>query len=205
MSGKRGEKPTGANRSTQATTAGGAGQAALELEPPRPVRIAVLLMYSGAALAVIGSAADVIQLTVGGTAGLKADHPHATQAQLHATLSALITSVVLSGLIEAALWLFMARANRSGAPWARLFASGLFGVNTVLLVTGLLRTSPATSKAFAAQTGQALTWLVGLAAVWFLWQRSSSAYFSAPTAPPASGSAAPPSATSRPGRPSASG
>ncbi len=200
MSGTNRERPAGRNRTTGAATAGGAGQAVLEIEPPRPLRIAVLLMYAGAALTVAGLAADVIELAVGGAAGLKAGHPHATHAQLHATLSALITSIVFSGLIEAALWLFIARASRSGVSWARIVASGLFGVNTVLLVTGFLGTSPATSKAFAA-----LTWLVGAAAVWFLWQPESSAYFSTPTAPPASGATAPPSSATRSGRQSASG
>ncbi len=117
--------------------------------------MAVLLMYAGAALTVIGTAADVIDVAVGGTAGLRADHPHATAAQLHATLSALITSIVFSGLIEAALWLFMARANRSGVPWARIIASGLLAVSTVLLVTGFIGSSPATSKAFPS-----LIWLI---------------------------------------------
>lgn len=141
-------------------------------DPPGPVLLAVRLMYAGAALTAVGALVDVIAVVAGGTAALRATHKHATLAQLHATQGALITSVLFSGLIEAGLWLFMARANRAGLKWARLIAGALFGISTVLLATSILGGSALTLVAFTA-----LTWLVGLGATIFLWQKESSSYF----------------------------
>jgi hypothetical protein len=191
---------TGTNRERASGSSRDSEAAPPDLAPPQPLLIAVRLMYAGAALTLAGAIADVIDIAVGGIAGLRRTYPHASAAHLHASLHTLITSIIFAGLIEAALWLFMARANRSGVPWARVFASVLFGINTVLLARGLLGASPVTGKAFTA-----LIWLLGLAAAWLLWQRESSGYFRAPAAPRAD--AAPPASPprSRPGRSSPTG
>jgi len=188
---------------------GQAVQAAPErIEPPRSLSLAVRLMYAGAALTAIGTLADVIVVVAGGTKALRAGHQHATAAQLHASLGVLITSVLFSGVIETVLWLFMARANRAGLPWARIAASVLLGINTILVVTTVLHGGAVTLAAFSG-----LTWLVGAGAVWYLWQRESSAYFAAPAAPrtpkapvpPAPKAPAPKAAPTKPRPPSTSG
>ena len=176
------------------TQKGQAVQAAPErLEPPRSLSLAVRLMYAGAALTVIGTAADVIVIAVGGTKALRTGHQHATAAQLHASLGVLITSVLFSGVIEAVLWLFMARANRAGLTWARIAASVLLGINTILLVTTVLHGGAVTLALFSG-----LTWLVGVGAIWYLWQRDSSVYFAAPAAPAARAAPGSPGGPRRP-------
>jgi|SRR5215472_1252688 len=141
-------------------------------EPPRSVLIAVRLMYAGAAVTAIGVLVSAIAVATGEKA-LHAGHPHATLAQLHATQSFLITLAIVSGLLEIGAWLFMARANRGGLKWARIVATVLFALGTWNLISHLIGKSTPTNLAYTA-----LVWLVGLGAVFFLWQKDSSAYFS---------------------------
>jgi hypothetical protein len=128
------------------------------------------LMYAGAALTGIGLILSVITILLG-RAALKVSHPHATAAELQATLNFQIIVSVFSGLIEIVVWLLVARANRSGMKWARTVAGGLFAVSTWYLVTHLRGDS------VANLVYTVLTWLVGLGAIIFLWRRESSAYF----------------------------
>lgn len=150
------------------------------LSPPPSLTIAVRLMYAGAGLTLAGTAADIIAVVHGGTSALRPSHPHASATQLHATLGALITSVLVSGLLETAIWIFMARANRAGVSWARIVASGLCAISTVLLGFTLAGTGSATQKSFAVAS-----WLVGVGVIVFLWRGETSAYFRAPVAPSA--------------------
>jgi hypothetical protein len=140
-------------------------------DPPRSVMIAVRIMYAGAALTAIGLVISVVGLATSEKA-LRASHRHATLAQLHATQNFLITAAVVSGLIEIGAWLFMARLNRSGVKWARIVASVLFALGTWDLISHITGTATVTNLAYTA-----LMWLVGLGAVFFLWQQESSAYF----------------------------
>lgn len=134
--------------------------------------IAVRLMYAGAAATAIGVLISVIAVATGEKA-LHASHPHATLAQLHATQNVLITIAIVSGLLEIGAWLFMARANRSGLRWARIVATVLFALGSWNLVAHLLGKAMPTSLAYTV-----LVWLIGLGAVFFLWRKDASAYFS---------------------------
>src|ERR1022692_1411420 len=138
--------------------------------PPRSIKIAMWLMYAGAALTGIGLILSVITILLG-RAALKVSHPHATAAELQATLNFQIIVSVFSGLIEIVVWLLVARANRGGMKWARTVAGGLFAVSTWYLVTHLRGDS------VANLVYTVLTWLVGLGAIIFLWRRESSAYY----------------------------
>ncbi len=141
--------------------------------PPRTIRIAVLLMYAGAALTAIGLVLSVIAVATGEKA-LRASHPHATVAQLHATRNVLITVAVVSGIIEIAAWLLLARANRGGLKWARIVASALFALSTLTLAGHLHGTATIGNTIYSV-----LIWLVGLGTIILLWRRESSAYFAA--------------------------
>ncbi len=120
-------------------------------EPPRSVMIAVRLMYAGAALTAIGLVIGVIGVATG---------------------EELIAVSVISGVIEIGAWLLMARANRSGLKWARIAATVLFALGTWNLISHIIGTATVTNLAYTA-----LMWLVGLGAVFFLWRKDSSAYF----------------------------
>jgi hypothetical protein len=149
-----------------------AGSAApVRTEPPRPVLTAMRLMYAGAAITAIGAVISIIAVLTGQDS-LRASHPDATIAQLHATQNALIAVAVVSGLIEIGVWIFMARVNRAGLNWARIVATVLFGLATLNLILRLTGGGAVTNLAYTAAT-----WLAGAGAVFFLWQREASAYF----------------------------
>ena len=139
--------------------------------PPRSVLIAVRLMYLGAVVTAIGLLITVVAVLTD-ESGLRASHPHATTAQLHATQNALITIAVLSGLIEIGAWLLMARANRAGVKWARIVATVLFALGTLNFLSHFRGAITVGNITYSA-----VTWLVGLAVIFFLWQRTSSEYF----------------------------
>lgn len=149
------------------------------VEPPRSIVMAAKLMYAGAAL----TALEIIAYTVyiATTHSIADAVPHATAAKVHATKTTLITANAFAGLIEIGLWIFIARANRAGLSWARIAASVLAAINTILLVTALAGGGAATRQVFTV-----LTWLIGAGAVSLLWRRESGDYFSTPTAPASS-------------------
>jgi hypothetical protein len=147
------------------------------LDPPRSVQLAVRLMYAGAALTGLGVLVDVLYILI--SHSVRNAHPHASAARVHDTVVALIVSLVFSALIEAGLWLFMARANRGGLKWARIVAAVFFAIYTVYLALTLPRGA---SVADVVMT--TLIWLAGLGATIFLWRPDSTAYFSAPAASP---------------------
>lgn len=140
-------------------------------EPPRSVVLAVRIMYAGAALTAIGLVVSVVGVATGEEA-LRASHRHATLAQLHATQNFLITALVVQGLIEVGAWLLVARANRSGLKWARIVATALFALGTWIFIAQIIGTATITILVY-----RALIWLVGFGAVYFLWRKDSSAYF----------------------------
>jgi len=140
-------------------------------EPPRSVVVAVRVMYAGAALTAIGLVISVVGVATG-EKSLRVSHRHATVAQLHATQNFLITVLVVQGLIEIGAWLLMARANRSGLKWARIVATALFALGTWIFIAHIIGSATITNLVYTA-----LIWLVGLGAVFFLWRKDSSAYF----------------------------
>jgi hypothetical protein len=143
---------------------------------PKSVMIAVRLMYAGAVVTAIVMVISVIAAAAGLKA-LRASHPHATAAHLHSYQTALITSAIVFGLIEIAMWLIMARTNRAGAKWARMAATVLFVFATWNFVGVFLGKIKIIGIAYSG-----VTWLVGLAAIVYLWQRTSGEYFTAQAA-----------------------
>lgn len=156
-----------------------AGSSSQRPDPPGSVRIAVLLMYAGAAVTALGLVVSIIAIATGDRV-LRASHPDATVAQLHATKSALIVLAVASAVIEIAAWLLLARTSRLGLRWARIVATVLFGLNTINLASHLRGAATVGNTLYSAAI-----WLVGLAAVVYLWLPESRPYF-AREAPPGS-------------------
>ncbi len=99
---------------------------------PAPVLNAVKLMYAAAAVSTV---ALIISVTLigGAKAALRTANPGLTAAQAR-DLNGLITLAIVSGLVVAALWLWMARANGQGRNWARILATALFGLATLELI-----------------------------------------------------------------------
>ncbi|HEY5355809.1 MAG TPA: hypothetical protein VIK57_25495 [Streptosporangiaceae bacterium] len=135
---------------------------------PAPVLTAVKLMYAGAAVSTLP-----LLIALAFVGDIQAYHlrylGHSlTTAELSHQRPLIITVVIATGLVVAALWLWMARANSQGRNWARILSTVLIGLATLGL-TG----NNGVVQMFCA----VLTWLTGLAAVWLLWRPASSAFF----------------------------
>jgi ABC-type transport system involved in cytochrome bd biosynthesis fused ATPase/permease subunit len=141
--------------------------------PPRPrsVTFAVNFMYAGAALEALGAIVTVARTSAVTTAiavrqGVTVSEAHGVA--IHDTLVG-----VVGALIVASLWLWIARQNGAGRSWARILATVLFVLDTVLALLVLPMEHPGGVGAVLAS----LSWLVGLAAVICLWRRDASQYF----------------------------
>jgi serine/threonine kinase PknH len=135
---------------------------------PPSMTTAVSLMYAGAAysvvyvLAVIAGFTTVINQRLAGDGQVN-----------HAGL--VVVAIVLA-IIEAAVWLWIARACKNKRNWARVTGTVLFGLHT-LGTFGVVASSRAglgPTKVVAV-----IGWLIASGAVVFLWRRSSTAFFSA--------------------------
>jgi hypothetical protein len=114
---------------------------------PAPVLTAVRFMFGGAAITA-AVFLDTLLPVIGDIHGRFFGHP------ITATPLTITLFIVFFGLVLVALWLWMARAVGRGRNWARITSTVLF-----VLVSA------------------ALTWLIGLAAVWLLWRPAASAFF----------------------------
>jgi hypothetical protein len=155
---------------------GGGSNVVQQQQGPRPqsVRTAVILMYVGAglsALSLIGSLAlsGRIKNAVGKALRDAKTSKPLTASQIHNAENIYFVFVVLVLVVAIALWVWMAWANGRGRGWARILASVLFGLDTILLIFSGARTATT-----LALTG--LEWLVGLAAIIFLWRRDTTQY-----------------------------
>lgn len=141
----------------------------MRVRPPLPhgapaVRMAVLLMYVGAAFTALELITSLIALFVVGRGAAKLRVDGHTQP-----LSVAVTAGILEGVVIIFLWLLAARKVGRGSNRARI-------MSTVILAGATLQFLD--SRSVAQSTFAGLTWLIALAAVWFLWRPSSARFFS---------------------------
>ena len=148
--------------------------------PPVPQSItrAVQLMYAGAVASLIGI---VIALTT--LSSIKSQiisrNPSLTTTQVNNAEHVAIGILIASGLLGAALWLWMAQSSKAGKNWARIVSTVLFAIQTINVVAG----ASAVASGGASRIYSIVIWLIGLGAIIFLWQRSSTEYFKSSAAP----------------------
>ena len=158
-------------------TGGGAEPEPQRPGAPTPVLQAVKLMYAGA---IVSAISLIITLaTVGSlkTAIHNAD-PSLTATKLHSAEVAAVAVAIIFGLIGIGLWLWMAYANKAGKNWARITATVFFGLDTLSVLTSFRQAEPILSRLITI-----LIWLIGLGAIILLYQRESSAYYTASKTP----------------------
>jgi hypothetical protein len=141
--------------------------------PPAPVSVrnAVKVMYAGAVASLIGIVVDLTTLSATKSA-IEKHFPQLTASQVNGQGRALMAGWIVGGLIGAGLWIVIAQACKRGKSWARTTGTVLLGIAAVEGLGNLVAPEAAPVKIFWL-----VIWLVGLAAVVFLWQGSSSAYF----------------------------
>ena len=148
--------------------------------PPVPQSItrAVQLMYAGAVASLIGI---VIALTT--LSSIKSQiisrNPSLTTTQVNNAEHVAIGILIASGLLGAALWLWMAQSSKAGKNWARIVSTVLFAIQTINVLAG----ATAVASGGASRIYSIVIWLIGLGAIIFLWQRSSTEYFKSSAAP----------------------
>ena len=149
--------------------------------PPIPQSItrAVQLMYAGAAASLIGIVIALTTLSSIKSQIISKNHS-LTATQVNNAEHVAIGILIASGLIGAALWLWMAQSNKAGKGWARIVSTVLFAIETINVLAGA---AGGVSSGGASRIYSILVWLIGLGAIIFLWQRSSTEYFKSSGAP----------------------
>src|SRR5690348_14470048 len=144
---------------------------------PQSVLRAVRVMYVGLAASLLGILVDMTTLSATRSEIIK-QNPKFTTAQVNSAEHLEIGLFIAGGLIGAALWLWMAQSCRAGKGWARVVSTVFFGIDTLSVIAGVAGAS--TGGGGLARIYAVLVWVIGLVAIVFLWQRSSSDYFRAP-------------------------
>jgi uncharacterized membrane protein YozB (DUF420 family) len=161
---------------------GTGGRSAVD-EPglPATVQWAVKLMLAGAAASTVFLVFAVIVTSNVKSALLRwnASLPKGKQytaSQISNAANSYIVTTIIIGLIAIALWLWMARMNRAGRSWARITATVFFALWTYYTYTSIGSTRG--SATFVTALILVLViWVIGLAALFFLWRSESTVYF----------------------------
>jgi uncharacterized membrane protein len=161
--------------------------------PPAPasVRNAVRLMYLGAAVSLATVIADLATERITRSAMLsalkagirKSGGVLPTASQFNSGVTDTLALVSVLGLIGVGLWIFVARGSRNGRDWARATASMLFGLDTLAVLIGPPDMGIRGPEATVARIFAGIVWLIGLAALAFLWRKDSGAFFKARHSP----------------------
>jgi len=96
-----------------------------------------------------------------------------------------VVGTVVTYLILVAIWVLMARLNRSGRNWARILASVFCAISTYdayTLVNSLTGGQTITVIGIVYIVFTLVLWVIGVIAIALLWRSESSAYFRARSA-----------------------
>jgi hypothetical protein len=145
---------------------------------PQTVLRAAKIMYVGAAASLVGIVVNLTTLSSARTAISKAN-TSLTPDQVTTAVHVLVGETIASGLIGAALWIWMSQSCRAGKGWARILSAVFFALETLGMLVALASGGSSTVGAGPARFYVILVWLIGLAATSLLWQRASSDYFRA--------------------------
>jgi hypothetical protein len=141
---------------------------------PQSVLRAVQIMYAGAVVSLIGIVIDLVTLSSTKAQIIK-DSPKMTPVQVTNAEHLAVGFLIAGGLIGAALWIWMAQSSKAGKGWARIVSTVLFAIDTLNVLASV--GAGALHSGSATRIYGILVWLIGLAAIILLWQRSSSDYF----------------------------
>lgn len=151
----------------------GGFQAPERCRPPVPPSIASACrtMCLGAAASLVGIAVDLATFSLVKST-LKRQTPRLAPAKLAQAEHIDVILLIAGGLIEAALWLWMTWLTRAGRGWARVVSTALFGVATLGELTGAYYGPGDPARIYGM-----VVWLIGLIAIFLLWQGPSTEFF----------------------------
>jgi hypothetical protein len=156
------------------------GQAPSPEPAPTSVRWAASLMYAGAVVYLISGIVGLITAIkeaprILDGAPAVSGSPVLGEA-VHGLRVVVVIFAALSLVIPVALWLWMAWKCKAGRRWARIFSTVLFAIAT----WGTISLRSGSTTAWGA-LGAIVGWVIGLAVIVLLWQRSASYYFRDPS------------------------
>ena len=153
-----------------------------DVPQPGSIRLAVRLMWAGAAVSVLSLIAGVATL---GSAKdeirdeLAKDDANVSQSTVDAAYAIGIAFVVIVGAVGVLLWLWMAWKNGQGRSWARVVATVLGGLNA--LFTLLATTRPTTEP--VSLVFSLINLVIAIAILVLLWRKESSDFYTARSRP----------------------
>jgi hypothetical protein len=95
---------------------------------------------------------------------------------VHGLRVVVVVFAALSLVVPVALWLWLAWKCKAGRPWARIVSTVLFAIAT----WGTISLRSGTTSAWGV-LGAIVGWVIGLAVIVLLWQRSASYFFRDPS------------------------
>jgi hypothetical protein len=157
---------------------------------PLPVRTAAWVMCLGAVLTLADAA--TVWVTLPGVRAAAVQDVDFAGGRWHIFMLTVIVPALASTPIVAAVWLWLAWANRRGYAWARFAFMALVGVLTTgwLFVIGVGSSddaAPSTSRDLLATTA---LWLVGLVAMTLIFTQRASSHYQRRAATPPNGTGA---------------
>ncbi|WP_410870291.1 hypothetical protein [Nocardia sp. A7] len=148
---------------------------------PQSVQIAFYVMLVGAVVTLLSMAYSLTMLDQTRSDALDASGGVLRGNELDLLVYASVGGAIVSSLVTAGLWVWMAFVCRAGKNWGRITGSVFFGINALFYVVGTVMAF-VTSTAGIALVFSTVTLGIGLAAVILLWNGMSSTFF-APRAP----------------------
>lgn len=148
---------------------------------PKSMDLAVLLMRVGAGLSVLSLLLSF--LTTGdireqARKTLEDSGETVDPAVVDAAVAIGIGIAVVSGLLGAGLWLFMAWANGKGKSWARIVSTVLFGISLIAFLISFVQPAAGLSRIVSI-----VSIALGAYIVFLLWKKESSEFYAAASAP----------------------
>jgi len=141
--------------------------------PPDTVQRAVRYMLVGAVVTAIWQIYWIV-VTVAHKASLT--HPDGKPVTNSQMVGSVLVTIVLAILISA-IWVLVARLNQAGKNWARIAATGLFGLWSVSTYRSISLIT--TGYGIVNIIIMLAIWVIGLAVIYLLWRPDSTAFFKA--------------------------
>jgi hypothetical protein len=143
-----------------------------DVEQPQNIRLAVRLMWLGAALSLLGVLLTFTQTDAIRDA-IEDSDSSLTASEVDTAVTATVGFVAVIGLVGVGLWLWMASANGKGQSWARIVATVLGGLNVASTLFSVFGSgSTAVTNVFAL-----IGIVLAVVILVLLWRPDSSRYY----------------------------
>ncbi|MFE6924646.1 DUF3824 domain-containing protein [Nocardia sp. NPDC057663] len=150
---------------------------------PQNVLMAFYVMLTGAVVTVLSAAYMLTTIDQIRSDALEASGGVFRGDDLDILVYAGLAGGILTSLVTAGLWVWLAFVCRAGKNWARITGTVFFGINVLFSVIAVISTLAAPDADLQSLSFTVVGVVIGLAAVILLWNPKSKAYF-APVLPP---------------------